>query len=84
MLNETKLHKISAKIILEKNNQLDKYVFFENTFVNKVFIDLLKESINVYTIIEKEENTKKLSESLDKKRDLTVKFKDLTGIDWSL
>ena len=29
MLNETKLHKISARIILEKNNNIDKHIFFE-------------------------------------------------------
>ena len=84
MLNETKLHKISARIILEKNNNIDKHIFFENKFTNKIFISLLKESINTYTLIENKENISKITESLDKKRDLTIKFKSLTGIDWSL
>ena len=84
MLNETKLHKISANIILERNQKLDKHVFFENSFTNKVFIDLLKESINLYNLIENKQNIDKITKSLDSKRDLTVKFKSLTGIDWSL
>jgi|11_taG_2_1085331.scaffolds.fasta_scaffold64935_2 hypothetical protein len=84
MLNETKLHKISAKLILEKNNNIDKHIFFENNFINKAFIELLKESINSYGLIEKKSCIHKITESLDKKRDLTVKFKNLTGIDWSL
>tara|TARA_Y100000592_G_C5212455_1_gene195551 strand:+ start:70 stop:324 length:255 start_codon:yes stop_codon:yes gene_type:complete len=84
MLNETKLHKISAKIILEKNEKIDKYVFFENKFTNKIFVDLLKESIYLYKIIENKKDIEQITESLDKKRDLTVKFKSLTGIDWSL
>ena len=84
MLNETKLHKISARIILEKNKNINKYIFFENKFINKVFIELLKESIDSYKLIENKNNIEKITKSLDKKRDLTTKFKSLTGIDWSL
>ena len=84
MLNETKLHKISARIILEKNKNINKYIFFENKFINKVFIELLKESIDSYKLIENKSDIEKITKSLDKKRDLTTKFKSLTGIDWSL
>jgi hypothetical protein len=81
--NSILIHNIAAKYILEdKNLNVDISGNEEKTEVLK---ELLEASRTAYNLVKsKNYNEKMLSEVLDKKRDLTERFKSLTGIDWRL
>jgi len=81
--NEIVYHSLAANYILNNMNEKDLCIF-ENEYVNKCFIDLLKESKSLYKKLEKKSSIQEITLSLDKKRDLTKQFKFLTGINWRL
>lgn len=86
MLNakESYSHKVAAKYILSNSINESQLSIFENDYVNNSYIDLLKVSKKLYNELNSNASLKNLSETLDKKRDLTKKFKFLTGIEWRL
>ena len=81
-MDTNKLHNLASNYIVNNIN-IDNTIFFENSHVNSTFIKLIKESKNTYNLLNTN-NYSNIISSLDKKRSLTIEFKKLTGIDWSL
>ena len=86
MLNnkETYCHNIAAKYILNNSTSIKSLKVFENSYINNIYINLLIESKNLYTLLENKSEISKITQSLDNKRVLTKKFKNITGFSWRL
>ncbi len=81
---ENQSHSIAAKYILSNTTNTKNLEIFENSYVNKLYIELLEESKNLYLMLENNCNISSITKSLDKKRSLTKQFKSVTGLNWRL
>ena len=78
---EKELHIIAAKYILGEN--VTKKISGKPYQIDS-FVELLEASKELYDLLKEGKDLDKIINSLDKKRDLVIKFKNKTGINWRL
>lgn len=78
---EKELHIIAAKYILGEN--ITKKISGKPYQIDS-FVELLEASKELYELLKEGKDLNKIINSLDKKRDLVIKFKNKTGINWRL
>jgi len=83
MSKENLYHKNAIYFILNNENDYNSKIF-ENSYVNKVYNDLVLQTKNSYDLINLNESIDKINLSLDKKRTLAKEFKKLTNMPWVL
>jgi hypothetical protein len=83
MSNKNFCHKNAVYFILGNKKRYHKNLF-ENSYINNIYNDLVLETKTAYDLIKKNNSISEINKSLDRKRLLTKKFKDLTSITWVL
>lgn len=78
---EKELHIIAAKYILGED--ITTRISGKSYKIDS-FVELLETSKKLYNLLKEEKNLDKVTELMDQKRDLVVKFKKQTGINWRL
>lgn len=78
---EKELHVIAAKYILGEN--ITKKISGKN-YVIDTYVNLLEVSRKLYLALKEENNISEVTKLLDEKRNLVIKFKKLSGINWRL
>lgn len=76
-------HKNAVYYIFSGNQDL-KQKFFENSYIDSLYKNLIKETKRSYELISSKQDIQKINESLDNKRKLSKEFKSLTNITWIL
>lgn len=78
---EKELHIIAAKYILGED--ITTRISGKSYKIDS-FVELLETSKKLYNLLKEEKNLEKVTELMDQKRDLVVRFKKQTGINWRL
>lgn len=78
---EKELHIIAAKYILGED--ITTRISGKSYKIDS-FVELLETSKKLYNLLKEEKNLDKVTELMDQKRDLVVRFKKQTGINWRL
>ena len=78
---EKELHIIAAKYILGED--ITTRISGKSYKIDS-FVELLETSKELYTLLKEEKDLTRVSELMDQKRDLVIKFKKQTGINWRL
>ena len=78
---EKELHVIAAKYIMGED--ITTRISGKSYKIDS-FVELLETSKELYTLLKEEKDLTRVSELMDQKRDLVIKFKKQTGINWRL
>lgn len=78
---EKELHVIAAKYILGED--ITTRISGKSYKIDS-FVELLETSKELYNLLKEEKDLTRVSELMDQKRDLVIKFKKQTGINWRL
>ena len=78
---EKELHVIAAKYILGED--ITTRISGKSYKIDS-FVELLETSKELYNLLKEEKDLTRVTELMDQKRDLVIKFKKQTGINWSL
>ena len=80
-IKEKRLHIAAAKYILGENT--NKKISGKSYKID-TFYELLETSKKLYDLLKEEKDLDNIGKLLNKKRELTIKFKNQTGIEWNL
>ena len=83
MKNQNFCHKTAIYYIFNNKENLEKK-FFENSYIDNLYKNLVKETKKSYKLISLKKDMQEINESLDRKRELSKEFKSLTNITWIL
>jgi len=78
---EKELHIIAAKYILGED--ITTRISGKSYKIDS-FVELLETSKELYSLLKEEKDLTRVTELMDQKRDLVIKFKKQTGINWRL
>ena len=78
---EKELHIIAAKYILGED--ITTRISGKSYKIDS-FVELLETSKELYSLLKEEKDLTRVTKLMDQKRDLVIKFKKQTGINWRL